>query len=131
VTVEGQGQLTELKTVILCVDDEPNSLVLRKLVLQKAGYEVVTASSAVLAMDVLASREVDLVLSDQLMPGQTGTELARQIKTKWPSLPVILISGVNEIPTDADIADLFMSKVEGPVIMCQKINDVLVKRRSF
>jgi CheY-like chemotaxis protein len=130
--VEGvKGQLSDSKPVILCVDDEPNSLVLRKLVLQKAGYEVVTASSAILALDVLASRQVDLVLSDQLMPGLTGTELARQVKTRWPSLPVILISGVNEIPPDAAIADLFMSKVEGPVMMCQNINDVLTKYRSL
>ena len=122
--------MSDSKAVILCVDDEPNSLVLRKLVLQKAGYEVVTADSALCALDVLASRQIDLVLSDQLMPGQTGTQLARQIKDKWPSLPVILISGVNEIPPDAAIADLFMSKVDGPVMMCQNINDVLVKSRS-
>lgn len=126
-----EGKLSESKALILCVDDEPNSLVLRKLVLQKAGYDVVTAHSAMLALDVLASRRVDLVLSDQLMPGLTGTELARQIKNRWPSLPVILISGVNEIPADAGIADLFMSKVEGPVMMCQNINDVLVKYRSL
>jgi CheY-like chemotaxis protein len=123
--------LTESTAVILCVDDEPNSLVLRKLVLEKAGYEVVTANSAALALDVLTSRQVNLVLSDQLMPGQTGTELARQIKTRWPTIPVILISGVNEIPVDADIADLFMSKVEGPVMMCRNVNDVLVKYRSL
>ena len=127
----GGKHLSESKAVILCVDDEPNSLVLRKLVLQKAGYEVITASSALLALDVLASRKVDLVLSDQLMPGQTGTELARQIKAKWPSLPVILISGVNEIPADAGIADMFMSKVEGPAIMCKNVNDVLTKHNSI
>lgn len=123
--------MSDSKPVILCVDDEPNSLVLRKLVLQKAGYEVVTANSAIAALDVLASSQVDLVLSDQLMPGLTGTELARQIKNRWPSLPVILISGVNEIPADAEFADLFMSKVEGPVMMCQNINDVLGKYRSM
>ncbi len=123
--------MSDSKAVILCVDDEPNSLVLRKLVLQKAGYEVVTANSASQALEVLDSRPVNLVLSDQLMPGQTGTELARQIKDRWPSLPVILISGVNEIPPDAAIADLFMSKVEGPVMMCQNINDVLTKSRSL
>ncbi len=123
--------MSDSKPVILCVDDEPNSLVLRKLVLQKAGYEVVTANSAMAALDVLASTRVDLVLSDQLMPGLTGTELARQIKNRWPSLPVILISGVNEVPVDAEIADLFMSKVEGPVMMCQNINNVLVKYRSL
>ena len=123
--------MSDSKPVILCVDDEPNSLVLRKLVLQKAGYEVLTANSAAAALDVLASSQIDLVLSDQLMPGVTGTELARQIKNRWPSLPVILISGVNEIPADAEIADLFMSKVEGPVMMCQNINDVLTKSRSL
>jgi CheY-like chemotaxis protein len=123
--------LLDSKAVILCVDDEPNSLVLRKLVLQKAGYDVITANSAAQALEVLDSRQVNLVLSDQLMPGQTGTELARQIKSRWPSLPVILISGVNEIPPDAAIADLFMSKVEGPVMMCQNISDVLTKSRSL
>lgn len=92
---------------------------------------MVTANSATAALDVLASTRVDLVLSDQLMPGVTGTELARQVKNRWPSLPVILISGVNEVPVDAEIADLFMSKVEGPVMMCQNINDVLVKYRSL
>ncbi|HEY6350994.1 MAG TPA: response regulator [Candidatus Angelobacter sp.] len=117
--------------VILCVDDEPNALILRKLVLQKAGHEVVTANSAFQALDVLTAQRVDLVLSDQLMPGQTGTELARQIKSKWPSLPVILLSGVNEIPPDAEIADLFLSKVEGPVSLCQRVNDILNRSRSL
>jgi CheY-like chemotaxis protein len=107
------------------VDDEPNSLILRKLVLEKAGYQVLTASSANQALEVLSSSRIDLVLSDQLMPGGTGTELARQVKTRFPGLPIILLSGVNEIPPDADSADLFMSKVEGPAAMCDKISAVL------
>lgn len=118
------------KPVLLCVDDEPNSLILRKLVLQRSGYEVLTAPSALEAMDLLASKKVDLVLSDQLMPGQTGTDLARMIKSRWPGLPVILLSGVNEIPSDAEVADLFVSKVEGPVNLCQKIDEVLAKSRT-
>lgn len=126
-----QSKLPESKpVVILCVDDEPNALTLRKLVLQKAGYDVVTAGSAMQALEVLATRRVDLVLSDQLMPGQTGTELARQIKNKWPSLPVILLSGVNEIPPDADIADMFLSKVEGPINLCRSVNEVLTRPRE-
>lgn len=116
--------------VILCIDDEPNALLLRKLVLQKAGYDVVTASSAWQALEVLTAQTVDLVLSDQLMPGQTGTELARQIKIRWPKLPVILLSGINEIPPDAEIADLFLSKVEGPVNLCHSVNEVLTRARG-
>lgn len=111
--------------VILCVDDEPNSLVLRKLVLEKAGYRVLPASSAAQALEVFSREKVDLVLSDQLMPGGTGTELAKKIKNVSPDLPVIVISGVNEVPPDADSADMFMSKVEGPQAMCEKISSLL------
>jgi CheY-like chemotaxis protein len=121
--------LDPIDNVILCVDDEPNSLILRKLVLEKAGYRVLTASSANQALEVLSSSSrIDLVLSDQLMPGGTGTDLARQVKARFPRIPIILISGVNEIPPDADNADLFMSKVEGPAAMCEKISSVLGNR---
>lgn len=115
------------RNVILCVDDEENPLLLRKLVLQKAGYEVVTANSAKQALEVLGSRKVDLVLSDQLMPGTTGTELAQRVKSIHPRLPVVIVSGVNEMPADASNADLFISKLEGPAFLSQKISDVLIK----
>jgi len=111
--------------VILCVDDEENPLVLRKLVLQKAGYEVITANSAETALQIAASHSIDLVLSDHLMPGTTGAQLARQLKTHNPKLPVVLLSGMNEIPPDAGSADLFLSKVEGPDHMCAEITSVL------
>jgi CheY-like chemotaxis protein len=114
--------------VILCVDDEEIPLTLRRLVLEKQGYQVLIAGSAAAAMDVLDSRHVDLVLSDQLMPGVTGTELTQRIKRAWPELPVILVSGVNEIPLDAHYADMFISKVEGPKAMCEKIAGVLTQR---
>ncbi len=118
------------KTVILCVDDEENPLTLRKLVLENAGYDVVTATSAVQALGIVSSRPIDLVLSDYLMPGSSGTELAREIKAGWPSLPVILHSGVNEIPADAGCADLFLSKVEGPAVLCERIASVLGGART-
>ena len=111
--------------VILCVDDEETSLHLRKPVLEKAGYEVMIAASAMQALEVLASRKVDLLLTDYLMPGQTGTELARAVKDIWPKLPVILLSGVSELPKDMEHVDLFVSKVEGPQIMCEKVAAVL------
>jgi DNA-binding NtrC family response regulator len=117
------------KTLILCVDDEELPLTLRRLVLEKQGYEVETVRSATEAMRALSDHPVDLVLTDQVMPGGTGTELARSIKKRWPDMPVILISGVNEIPPDAMYADMFISKVEGPTAMCAKISAVLAARR--
>jgi CheY-like chemotaxis protein len=118
------------KELILCVDDEENQLAVRKLVLEQAGYAVLAASSGQQALALLAGHPIDLVLSDHLMPGLTGTELARQIKAGNPDLPVILISAVNEIPEDAAYADLFMSKLDGPQAMCQNISAVLARSKN-
>jgi len=117
--------MDQRKAMILCVDDEENPLVLRKLVLQKAGYEVLTARSAKEALELTASRPVDLVLSDHLMPGMNGTELAQEIKAAHPNLPVILISGVNELPVGSAHANAFVSKIEGPDALCKEVALVL------
>jgi CheY-like chemotaxis protein len=118
------------RPMILCVDDEENQLAVRKLVLEKQGFSVLTASSGQQALGLLACHQIDLVLSDHLMPGLTGTELTRQIKASNPDLPVILISAVNEIPADAAFADLFMSKLDGPIAMCQNISAVLARSKN-
>ncbi|MGA7461330.1 MAG: response regulator [Candidatus Korobacteraceae bacterium] len=122
--------MPESRSVILCVDDETVPLTLRRLVLEKSGFAVVPASSATEALDILKAQAVDLVLTDLLMPGLSGLELARKIKERSPALPIILLSGVNEVPEDADCADLFLSKVEGPVAMLEKISEVLKKSRG-
>jgi CheY-like chemotaxis protein len=110
---------------ILCVDDEETPRTLRKLILQKQGYQVVTAASGAEALELLTRTKIDLVLSDQMMPGMTGTELTKSVKAMRPAMPVILISGVNEIPEDASYADRFISKVGGPELLFKTVIDVL------
>jgi CheY-like chemotaxis protein len=110
---------------ILCVDDEETPRTLRKLILQKQGYHVVTAASGAEALELLNRTKIDLVLSDQMMPGMTGTELTKSVKAMRPAMPVILISGVNEIPEDASYADRFISKVGGPELLFKTVIDVL------
>ncbi len=117
--------MKRVNAVILCVDDEENALLLRRLVLEKAGYKVVTANSGPRALEILQSEKFDLVLSDLLMPGMLGTELARQVKSLYPRLLFVLVSGVNEIPPEASYADRFLSKVEGPTSLCQQISGLL------
>jgi CheY-like chemotaxis protein len=113
------------KPVILCVDDEETPLLLRKFVLQKAGYQVLTAHSGKDALGIVRSRDVDLILSDYLMPNMTGAELAIQVKAHNPNLRVVLISGLNELPMDSTVADGFLSKVEGPDALCSRISTFL------
>ena len=125
-----EAPLPEGKHVILCVDDEAIPLILRKCVLEKLGYEVIAAASGAEALQILEGQAVDLVLTDLLMPGFSGTELARAIKQRKPHLPVVLFSGVNEVPEGAEVADMFLSKVEGPVSMCEKLEAMLKNRAA-
>jgi CheY-like chemotaxis protein len=119
------------KPVILCVDDEQIPLTLRKSVLERLGYSVLTANSGTEALEQLQRQHVDLVLTDMLMPGLSGAELAREIKQRLPQLPIILFSGVNEMPEDASYADVFLSKVEGPARMSATISEVLSQARKL
>jgi CheY-like chemotaxis protein len=116
--------------VILCVDDEDIPRTLRKIILMKQGYSVLTAGSASEALDLLDRHHVDLVLTDQMMPGMIGTELAKRLRATKPTLPVIIVSGVNEIPEDAIFADRFVSKVEGPAALFRTIAEVLGSHNS-
>jgi CheY-like chemotaxis protein len=119
--------MTSESITIVCVDVEDIPRMLRKLVLQKQGYKVVTAASGSEALALLDEGGINLVLSDLLMPGMSGTELTKIIKADRPTMPVILISGVNEIPPDAMYADRFVSKVEGPERLFQAVIEVLQK----
>jgi CheY-like chemotaxis protein len=110
---------------ILCVDDEDIPRTVRKLILQKQGYNVITAASGTEALALLEAGGVSLVLSDQMMAGMTGTELTKLIKANCPSMPVILISGMNEIPPDAVYADRFVSKIGGPELLFHTIAELL------
>jgi CheY-like chemotaxis protein len=93
--------------------------------LQNAGYLAITASSGSAALEALASAPVDLVLSDYLMPDMDGVKLTKVLKARNPNLPVLLISGVNDLPTGAEVADGFLSKLIGPDLLCNEVSTAL------
>ena len=115
---------------ILCVDDEELPRKLRALVLQKQGYEVIAVASGQEALNILAVRHFDLVLTDQMMPGMAGTQLTKHIKSTTPQMPVIIISGVGDLPPDVACADRFISKIEGPVALFRYVIEVLERYRT-
>jgi DNA-binding NtrC family response regulator len=79
--------------VILVVDDDDPVRVMLSRLLRTQGYTVLQASHAREARNILADQRPDLVISDIVMPGESGIELRRHIARQWPDLPVILISG--------------------------------------
>jgi len=78
---------------ILCVDDEANILKVLTRLLGAHGYEVLTAFSGNEALDILAKQPVDVIVSDQRMPGMTGWELFRITRDKYPQAVRIMMSG--------------------------------------
>ena len=97
--------------VILCVEDEPSLLELRKLQFEGAGYDVLAAASPEEALEAFATEHVDLVFTDYLLPRINGAELASRMKQLKPDVPIVLTSGVLECPEDATgVVDLFVAK---------------------
>ena len=85
--------------VLLLVDDETRILSALRRTLRREGYEILTAESVAEALRILGSRKVDLVLTDQKMPGMSGLEFLDQVAQRHPAVARLLITGwPEEIP---------------------------------
>jgi two-component system NtrC family response regulator len=82
---------------ILVVDDEINYLTVMQALLGEAGYEVLTAPSAVEALKVAAASDLDLVLTDMKMPKMSGIELLDELNRLYPNLPVIIMTAYGTV----------------------------------
>jgi PAS domain S-box-containing protein len=94
-----EGVQTDRSLCVLVVDDD--SLVLANVVamLEDLGHRVVAVGSGARAIEAIESTpSVDLVITDQAMPGMTGIQLIDALRARWPALPVILATGYAELP---------------------------------
>jgi PAS domain S-box-containing protein len=84
-------------TILLVEDERPVRSAVRRL-LERHGYEVLEAANGQDALALISDRkaEIDLVLSDMVMPGMGGLELADRVRTLSPRLPVLLMTGYTE-----------------------------------
>ena len=83
---------------VLCIDDRPQVLDLRKATLESHGYRVKIASSGCAAMKILGDRSAVAVLLEYKQEGMDAEALACLIKQRFPNLPIILLSAYSEIP---------------------------------
>jgi PAS domain S-box-containing protein len=82
---------------VLLVDDDDLVRLSTAAMLADLGYDVVEAGSAEEALNLLAESPPDLLLTDHLMPGLSGVELAKAARARIPSLPTLIISGFAEL----------------------------------
>ena len=88
--------------VVLVVDDDPLVLMNTAALLEDAGHEAIEAETGVAALEILRQRpEIALLVTDQAMPGMTGSQLITAARAMRPDLPVILATGYGETPADS------------------------------
>jgi CheY-like chemotaxis protein len=114
---------------VLCVDDDSSILRLRKVLLDSAGYSVVTAASGPEALGILADgTDIDLVLLDYLMPGMKGDELAESLRKRYPHLRLIAVSAVGQLPPALlNAVDSHVQKGQDPEVLLSVISAVLAQ----
>jgi CheY-like chemotaxis protein len=92
-------------TSVLLVDDDSAVRALIKIYLQRDGIPVIDASSGEEAVEIFSrdASRISLVVTDVMMPGMSGRELAARVRHSQPDVPVLLISGYcDELPAEPD-----------------------------
>jgi CheY-like chemotaxis protein len=116
-SVSTRQTLAHQPCVLLAEDDRSLRRYL-EVVLRGAGYDVVVAADGLEAMRVTLTAEVDIIVSDAIMPNLNGYELCRFVRTtpRLSHLPIVLLSALEqkELPPEDRQADVYLSKPISP-----------------
>ncbi len=117
-------------TRILLVDDENSVRTFASRALRKKGYDVVSCNSAENALETLKTdKNFQLLITDMVMPGQNGIELAKQVLETLPDIKIILASGYSEDILKGEYADIdnmsFIPKPFSLGDLTQKVCEVI------
>jgi CheY-like chemotaxis protein len=114
------------KNLVLCVDDELIGLQVRKILLERSGYTVLTAPDGPAGLELFSTEPIEVVILDYSMPGMHGGEVAARMRQIKPKVPILLLSAyVGLSPEVTSLVDLYMTKGEGPPVLLEKISSLL------
>ena len=112
--------------MILCIDDEPIGLQIRKILLETVGYEVVTATSGREGLQLFETYPIKAVILDYAMPGMDGGEVAAELKRLNPEIPILLLSAYVDLPEEAlHWVDSRALKGESPLQFLEALKQLL------
>jgi CheY-like chemotaxis protein len=112
--------------LILCVDDELIGLRVRKVLLERAGYRVLTAQDGDAGLRIFEAEPVEAVVLDYSMPGMHGGEVAGRMRQIKPKIPILLLSAYLGLPQEVTrLVNLYMTKGEGAPVLLQKLETLL------
>jgi CheY-like chemotaxis protein len=115
--------MSQPRRLVLCVDDEVVGLQVRKMILERSGYKVLTAHDGPSGLDIFVEQPIDAVVLDYAMPGMDGGQVAAHMRAKKPHVPILLLSAYITLPPDVTRnVDIYMTKGEGAPMLLQKLN---------
>jgi CheY-like chemotaxis protein len=119
------------KPRILCLDDEPENLRVRKFMLEQFGCKVVTVTDSSACLYAAAQAIFDLVLLDyHLAEETTGEDVARDLRVLLPRVPFIMLTGDPKIPRSAwnSVDAVLIKGQSGPAELLDTIEKLLPQR---
>ena len=122
----GTPVMPQNQHLVLCVDDETIGLQVRRMLLERAGYRVLTALDGHAALEVFRDETVEAVVLDFSMPGMNGGEVATAMRAIKPKVPILMLSAYTSLPPEvAACVDMSMTKGEGAPALLLKLGDLL------
>ncbi len=111
---------------ILCIDDEVLGLEIRKVVLEREGYVVHTATDGPTGIRVFRQHPVDAVVLDFAMPGMDGGAVATALRDIRPNIPILLLSAYLTLPEEVQrMVTLVANKGDGAIALLQNVRKIL------
>lgn len=119
------------KSLILCIDDEALGLQIRKTVLERAGYRVLTAMDGATGLNLFAQESVDAVVLDYAMPTMSGADVAMEMRRMRKGVPILLLSAYVNLPPDVTgVVDRAILKGDGPEVLLARVREMLPEDAS-
>jgi CheY-like chemotaxis protein len=114
------------RPVILCIDDEDLGLEIRKIVLEREGFTVLTAHDGVTGLSIFESEPVDAVILDYAMPGMDGGQVAIILRQRNPEIPILMLSAYVVLPEHVmSVVNFSATKGDGAFSLVNKLKELL------
>jgi CheY-like chemotaxis protein len=116
---------SETNKRILIVDDDAAVRETAVMLIEELGYRTEAAASAIDALKLLGDDDIDAVLTDVVMPGMNGFQLAQRIRAVRPGMPVICVTGYANVIDDRSCCDIVLQKPYRTATIARMLEKIL------
>jgi CheY-like chemotaxis protein len=111
----------------LCIDDEDLGLEIRKMVLEREGFSVLTAKDGVSGLSLFdTEQQIDAVVVDYAMPGMDGGQVAAILRKRKPDIPILMLSAYVALPEEVmRVVSVSATKGDGAFTLVEKLKELL------